>query len=327
MAPLLTISDLRVSYVRDEGPKTILSGIDLSINAGQSLGIVGESGSGKTVLIRSALGLLRAPWRIERGSISFDGEDLLRKPEEDLERLRGRDIALTSPEPRKHLDPLLCIGDQIANAILAHRDVSRDKATARARELLQLVGIPDPHRRLRSYPHELSGGMCQRVIIAMALAHSPKLLLADEPTAGLDVTISRQILDLMRDLVNQAGSALVLVSRDLGVVAHYCQRVAVMYAGRIVEIGDVPSFFTAAAHPYSRNLIRAATAARDQSQPSGAGLGQRTAAVETGCNYAPRCPVALPICVASAPALEAVQPDYFARCHRKSELVSGRLEA
>lgn len=326
MADLLTIGDLVVSYVRDAGPRPVLGGIDLTIRAGESLGIVGESGSGKTVLIRSILGLLKPPWRLERGVVHYGGKDLLRLPETELEQIRGRDIALTAPEPRKHLNPLLRIGDQIVNAIQAHATEQRDVAMTRARELLRSVGIPDPDRRLRAYPHELSGGMCQRVVIAMALAHSPKLILADEPTAGLDVTISRQILDLMRDLVRQSGSALVLVSRDLGVVAHYCERVAVMYAGQIVEVGDVPSFFASAAHPYSRKLIRAAAAARDQQQPTGAGLGARASINASGCSYAPRCAVSLPLCGTALPNLEETKSGYLARCHRKAEIVSGRLE-
>ena len=298
----------------------VLNGVDVTLEAGETLGIVGESGSGKTILVRALLGLLRPPWRTDVGRVLFDGQDLLAKSEDELRALRGRVIALTTPEPRKHLNPLLRIGEQIVNVIQAHSAVSRRAAYARAEELLGAVGIPDPKRRLSSYPHEMSGGMCQRVIIAMALAHSTRLLLADEPTAGLDVTISRQILDLMLDLVRDFDTALILVSRDLGVVAHYCERVAVMYAGQIVETASVPSFFTGAAHPYSRHLIRAAAAARDTSLVEAMIVRESSArAPDAGCAYAVRCPVALARCRSERPRARAAD-----RRPRRQLLSQGR---
>ena len=328
MAPLLEVSDLRVAYHGEAGLVPVLNGIDLALEAGETLGIVGESGSGKTVLVKATLGLLRPPWLIASGRVLFEGEDLLRKSEDELRTLRGRVIALTTPEPRKHLNPLLRIGEQIVNVVRAHSDAARADALTRAERLLTAVGIPDPRRRLMAYPHELSGGMCQRVIIAMALAHSTKLLLADEPTAGLDVTISRQILDLMQDLVRDFRTSLVLVSRDLGVVAHYCERVAVMFAGRIVEVARVPVFFKGAAHPYSRHLIRAAAAARDADRaPLTASAERAGPARADACSYARRCPVALPRCRQTRPELEPVADGHLASCFRRLEVAHGTVEA
>lgn len=327
MPPLLDVQDLRVSFHGDAGVTPVLNGVSFALKSGETLGIVGESGSGKTVLVRTILGLLRSPWRVESGRVLFEGEDLLGKSEEALRNVRGRTIALTTPEPRKHLNPLMPIGEQIANVILAHSDVQLQAAQRRVAELLAAVGIPDPRRRLRSYPHELSGGMCQRVIIAMALAHSTKVLIADEPTAGLDVTISRQILDLMQDLVRDFRTSLILVSRDLGVVAHYCQRVAVVYAGEVVEAASVPVFFRHAAHPYSRHLIRAAEAARDSNRILLHDAAGQSEAAGVGCRYAGRCPVALTRCQSEMPVMQAIVDGQAAACFRAADVAEGRIEA
>ncbi len=326
MPALLEVRDLRVEYHRASGPVVVLNGVGLTLQPGESLGVVGESGAGKSVLARTILGLLQPPWRIVGGSIIFQGQDLLQRSERELARIRGREIALTTPEPRKHLNPVRTIGDSLADVVQAHSRVSRREAYARAVALLTAVGIPDPGLRLKSYPHELSGGMCQRVIIAMGLAHSPKLLLADEPTAGLDVTISRQILDLMHELVNGFSSSLLLVSRDLGVVAHYCQRVAVMYAGQIVEVADVPTFFAKATHPYSRRLLRAAAAARDERRGVSAAMGERAIGGDTECAYVPRCPLAVEACRQQRPALEPLRDGHRVRCIRAAEIASGAVE-
>lgn len=327
MGALLEVRELHVEYLRDSGPVRVLNGIDLTVAPGESLGVVGESGVGKTVLVRTILGLLEPPWRVTRGSVLYQGDDLLKRSEKELRAVRGREIALTTHEPRKHLNPVSTIGEQIANVVQAHGSPGSDEARKRAVELLKMVGIPDPEVRRASYPHELSGGMCQRVIIAMALAHSPKLLMADEPTAGLDVTISLQVLDLMQNLVRNANSSLLLVSRDLGVVAHYCQRVAVMYRGRIVETADVSTFFARATHPYSRRLLRAAAAARDDRRGAITSAGPRVAAADVSCAYAPRCPLKIDRCIAEAPAIEPVAPGHLVRCFRKAEIAAGQVTA
>jgi oligopeptide/dipeptide ABC transporter ATP-binding protein len=308
------------------GPLPVLREISLTVESGQAMGVVGESGSGKTVLVRAILGLLEPQFRFDSGSVRFQGKELMGQSERELAKIRGKDIALTTPEPRKHLNPLLTVGDQIARVVQAHANLTRREARERAVELLRMVGIPDPERRLASYPHELSGGMCQRVIIAMALAHSSKLLLVDEPTAGLDVTISRQILDQIDSLVRHYGSALLLVSRDLGVVAHYCERVAVMYAGAIVEEADVRRFFRQPVHPYSRHLLRAAAAARDRSRAGPVATAGGTPA-RVGCAYAPRCPVAIPDCQKSSPGLMALGEDHQVRCLRSAALMAKEIVA
>ena len=324
MGSLIDIQDLTISFQGESGHVDVLNGASISLDKGESLGIVGESGSGKTVLVRAILGLLEPPWKIHSGKAFFDGVDLLDETEESLREIRGRDIAVTTPEPRKHLNPLMTIGNQIANVIKAHNPMGRKQSLQKALDLLAAVGIPDPSVRLNSYPHELSGGMCQRVIIAMALANSPRVLIADEPTAGLDVTISRQILDLMHDLIRDFDSSLILVTRDLGVVAHYCERVAVMYRGRILEVADVPSFFTNPAHPYSHHLIKASQASRDSALSTE--LSSPTSKPNpSGCSYFPRCPVSLSTCQLSLPPEENLSKTHIALCFRSQAIASGEI--
>jgi oligopeptide/dipeptide ABC transporter ATP-binding protein len=259
--PLLHVSKLSVAFAGDAGLLPVLSNINLVVQKGEIVGIVGESGSGKSLLLTAIPGLLTDPWRITSGEVRFQGQDLLKLGDRQRNAIRGKDLALAFSNPRQHLNPVLSVGRQIANVVQAHEPVSKAHAVERVLGLLTSVGIPDPAARFQSYPHELSGGMCQRIIIALAVANSPSLLLVDEPTNGLDVTISIQILDLMRDAVQQLNSALLLVSRDLGVVASYCERVAVMNHGAIVEEGPVRHFFKAPQNPYSRKLIAAAFAA------------------------------------------------------------------
>ncbi|HET6522038.1 MAG TPA: ABC transporter ATP-binding protein [Geminicoccaceae bacterium] len=326
-APVLQVRGLSVRYERDAGPVPVLEGVDLTVRAGQSHGIVGESGSGKSVLLRAVLRLLEPPWRVTAGQVLLRGEDLLREPEHRLERVRGRVIALTLSNPRQHLNPVMAVGRQIATVIRKHQSVSKPAATRQAIDLLRAVGIPDPAHRYHAYPHELSGGMCQRIIIAMGIANAPELILADEPTSGLDVTISIQILDLMKQSVERLHSALLLVSRDLGVIANYCQRVAVMYAGEVVEEADVLAFFDRPVHPYSRHLVRAAEAARDAGAGGAAAAPARGASARaaTGCRYAARCPVALDACRERPIPLEAVRGGHPVRCIRQREILAGEL--
>jgi len=260
---LLQIDDLHLVYDADRGMRHVLQGVNLTVGDGEVVGLVGESGSGKSVLLAAALRLLAPPWRVERGTVRFRGHDLLSLDERALDAIRGKSIGLALANPRQHLNPILPVGKQLAHVIQAHQPQQSSAAMRRAADLLRLFGIPDPLERLQSYPHELSGGMCQRVVLALAMANAPDLLVVDEPTSGLDVTISVQILDLLRDGVREFHSGLLIVSRDLGVVAHYCQRVAVMQHGRIVEDAPVRRFFDAPLHAYSRSLLRSAAAARD----------------------------------------------------------------
>lgn len=261
--PLLEIRNLRVVFDGDRGVREVLRGVDLRIEDGQILGLVGESGSGKSVLLEAILRLLRPPWRISGGTIRFRGTDLASLDEKAMQAIRGKELALALSNPRQHLNPILPVGRQLVHVLQAAQPMPTTQALDRAADLLRAVGIPDPVSRLQAYPHELSGGMCQRVILALATANAPRLLIVDEPTSGLDVTISVQILDLMRDAVRTLGSGLLVVSRDLGVVAHYCERVAVMREGRIIEEAPVRSFFDAPREAYSRRLILAAKAALD----------------------------------------------------------------
>jgi oligopeptide/dipeptide ABC transporter ATP-binding protein len=260
---LLEVADLSVEFRGDRGTRKVLQGIGFEVHDGETLGIVGESGSGKSVLLTTIMGLLRPPWRVTAGHVRLQGRELLGLRERELGAIRGKELGLALANPRQHLNPILPIGRQLSNVLRAHRPQRPAQALARAAELLGSVGIPDPVRRLQAYPHELSGGMCQRVILALAIAHAPRLLMVDEPTSGLDVTISAQILDLLRDAVRTLRSGLIVVSRDLAIVAHYCERVLVMRGGRVIEDAPVQGFFAAPREAYSRQLLRAAAASRD----------------------------------------------------------------
>lgn len=261
---VLEIEDLRTVFRAGDGVVRALDGVSLSLREGETLGVVGRSGSGKSVLARSIMGLVRDPGRIEGGAIRLQGESLLDMPESRLNGLRGKDMALIVANPRARLNPVLSVGTQVANVIRAKQSLPKSPAEARAVELLAAVAIADPARVARMLPHELSGGMCQRVVIAMALSNSPRLLLADEPTAGLDVTVQMQVLELMAKLVRETGTALLLTTRDLGIVAHYCQRVAVLMDGQLIEDRPVRSFFADPRHAHSAYLLQAAFAARGE---------------------------------------------------------------
>jgi ABC-type dipeptide/oligopeptide/nickel transport system ATPase component len=259
----LEIRDLRVHYHMASEVRKAIDGVSLTLNRGEALGVVGRSGSGKSVLARAVLGLIGEPGRVS-GEILLRERNILAMSEPELERLRGKDVALILSNPLARLSPLISVGNQIANALRAKQPLTRVAARAKAISLLSSVEIADPARVANSLPSTLSGGMCQRVIIAMALANEPQLLVADEPTAGLDVTVQRQVLELIVNLMRQQGAALLLMTRDLGVVAHYCQRVAVLKDGQIVETQPVASFFDNPQHPHSKFLLRAAFAARGE---------------------------------------------------------------
>jgi len=261
MPPILEVKNLHVRFRTERRVISVLNGINLNIHAAERIGLVGESGSGKSVLAWSLLGLLPDSGRVEEGSIYYRNRnvDICQATEETLQSLRGTEIALIASNPRAHLNPVATVGSQLINVFRAHLQLQRAEAAAKALEVLEAVGIPDSPRRMAAYPHQLSGGMAQRVVIALALACDPKLLIADEPTSGLDVTIQVQILDLIHGLLLHKGLAALIMTRDLGVVAHYCEKVAVIHKGQIVEFANVKDFFRNPMHPYSRSLLSAAT--------------------------------------------------------------------
>ena len=279
MAALLDVKGLTVEFQGDRGTRKVLDRVDLQVQDGETLGIVGESGSGKSVLLTAVMGLLQPPWRINGGQVLLQGHELLDLGERELGTIRGKELGLALANPRQHLNPILPIGRQLTDVLRTHRPQRLGEAVERAADLLSSVGIPDPVTRLQAFPHELSGGMCQRVILALAIAHAPRLLMVDEPTSGLDVTISAQILDLLRDAVRTLHSGLIVVSRDLAIVAHYCQRVLVMRAGRVIEDAPVHRFFAEPREVYSRHLLRAAAASRDADLAEEAAATMHAAAV------------------------------------------------
>lgn len=259
MKDLLTVCDLETHFFVGGRVTKVLNRLDLSVRRGEVVGLVGPSGTGKSVLVASILSLVKPPGKIVAGRVLFNGEDLLRVNEARLKRLRGKDISLIAANPHTLLNPLIPVGQQVANFLMAHHPVSKKAAMDQVLEMFRSVGIPDPARRLGNYPHELSGGMAQRVVISIGLICSPQLLLADEPTFGLDVTIQAQVLELMKSLLAQRPeAAMLLVTRDLGIVANYCDRVAIMHQGRIIESGDTAELWQAPKQPYTQELLGAA---------------------------------------------------------------------
>ena len=295
---LLQVRDLRVGLPTAEGQVDLLRGVDLELGAGETLAVVGESGSGKSLTVLSVMGLLSAPLRVTRGSVDFDGVRISDLPEARMRHVRGRDIAMVYQDPMTSLNPFHRIGDQVSEAMTAHGQTS-SLAEGRARELLAQVGIPDPERAARSFPHEMSGGMRQRVVIAMALAMRPRLLVADEPTTALDVTIQQQILGLVAGLRRELGMATIWVTHDLGVVARLVDRVAVMYAGRIVENAPVRELFASPQHPYTARLLASLPRRGDLERGPLAqipGRPPQPGTIGTGCSFAPRCPQRQAMC-------------------------------
>ena len=293
MAPLLEVTDLRVEFDTFDGVVHAVDGISYSVEPRGSLGIVGESGSGKTVSSLTVLGLTRFGGARVSGSVTFDGRDLLTASDEELRTLRGNEIAMIFQDPLSSLHPFFKVGWQLTEAIRAHRDVSRAEAENRAVELLDLVDIPDPRGRADQYPHEFSGGMRQRAMIAMALANEPKLLIADEPTTALDVTVQAQILALIDRLRQELGMAVVIITHDLGVIAESVERVAVMYAGRIVETGPTATVFRAPEHPYTWGLLRSIPRLDVPREQPLVPIGGRPPSLinpPSGCHFHPRCP-------------------------------------
>jgi len=309
--PLLSVEDLRVSFRTDDGLVKAVDGISYTLGAGKTLGIVGESGSGKTVSSLTTLGLTRSRNSQIEGRIVFDGEDLVSMPDDKLRGIRGNEVAMIFQDPLSALHPFYKVGAQLMEAMQAHRSLSRSAAKSRAGELLALVGIPDPERRVDQYPHEFSGGMRQRAMIAMALANEPKLLIADEPTTALDVTVQAQILALLNDLQQRLGMAIIIITHDLGVVAEIADEIAVMYAGRIVERGTTQEIFTAAQHPYTWGLLKSIPRLdnpRDEELVPISGRPPSLINRPSGCHFHPRCPYVQESHKRVDPALEPITP-------------------
>ena len=318
-AALLEVKGLTTVFDTDSGEVRAVDGVDFSLERGRTLGIVGESGCGKSVTALSIMGLVpRPPGRIAGGEVRFEGEDLLKLPPARLRELRGARLSMIFQEPMTSLNPAFTVGDQIVEGILRHRPMSREQAKSRAIAMLRRVHIPSPERRYDDYPHRLSGGMRQRVMIAMALACEPRLLIADEPTTALDVTIQAQILDLMRELREETGTSIILITHDLGVVAELADDVAVMYAGRIVERASVMTLFTQPQHPYTVGLLGSIPAldVEQERLPAIEGLVPNPMDPIAGCRFHPRCPFAIERCRREDPPLIPVGDEHLAACWR-----------
>ena len=319
-AHLLEIKGLKTHFATDEGMVHAVDGVDLFIDRGETLGVVGESGCGKSVTAMTIMKLLAMPpARIVAGEILWQGRDLVPLPASEMRSIRARQIAMVFQEPMTSLNPVYTVGEQVAEVVRLHETISRRAALERAAEMLQLVQIPNPQRRIHDYPHQFSGGMRQRVMIAMALACNPQLLIADEPTTALDVTIQAQILDLLGELQSRLGMAIMLITHAMGVVAESTQRVVVMYAGKVVEEAPVRELFASPRHPYTQGLIRSIpridlAATRKVRLEAIAGTVPRLVNPAPGCRFAPRCKFAHAACLGETPLLREIAPGHKVAC-------------
>ena len=317
---ILEVKNLKTYFFTEDGVVKSVDGVDFSVKRGEVMGLVGESGCGKSVTSLSIMRLVGVPGKVMEGEIVFDGKDVLKLSESEMVQIRGNRISMIFQQPQSSLNPVFKVGDQIAEVLNIHRALGKKAGWERAIELLRMVGIPDAERRAQAYPHELSGGMAQRVMIAMALACVPELLIADEPTTALDVTIQAQILDLMRDLRTKMDAAIILITHDLGVVAEMAERVAVMYAGQIVEQSDVQTLFAEPKHPYTQGLIGSIPVLgiiKDKLEVI-PGSVPNLINLPSGCRFAPRCKSriqhSLTICATQNPELKPIAPDHNVRC-------------
>ncbi len=325
--PLLEVHDLHTYFHTTDGLVRAVEGVDLTVQEGEALGVVGESGCGKSVTSLSIMRLILPPGRIERGTIRLAGRDLLAVPDDEMPAIRGKDIAMIFQEPMTSLNPVFTVGNQISEAVLAHDRVDAAGARNRTLEVMAQVGISDPRKRYDNYPHELSGGMRQRVMIAMALSCSPKLLIADEPTTALDATIQAQILELLNRLRKEIGLSLMLITHDLGVVAEMVDRVVVMYAGQVVESADVRTIFGAPEHPYTRGLLTSIpTLASVKTKPLSVipGTVPNPLNFPAACRFNPRCPDVTEVCRVEEPELRDLGSGHQVRCWHHPEVATGR---
>ncbi len=318
--PLLQVKDLRTYFYTEDGVVKAVDGVDFDVFPGEILGLVGESGCGKSVTSFSIMRLVGVPGKIVSGEILFEGKDLLKLPEDEMVKMRGNRLSMIFQQPQSSLNPVFTAGDQVAEVLQIHQKMPKEQAWERAVELLRLVGIPDPKSKAHAFPHEMSGGQAQRVMIAMGLALNPRLLIADEPTTALDVTIQAQILDLMLDLREKTGTSIILITHDLGVISDMADRVAVMYAGHVVEQCKVDVLFEKPYHPYSQGLIGSIpvlgkVADRLEVIP---GNVPNLVNLPTGCRFAPRCRLCeqykMDICSQKNPPLVEIQPGHLVRC-------------
>ncbi len=319
--PLIEIRDLHTQFFTDEGLARAVDGVSYTVGRGETLGVVGESGCGKSVTALSILRLIPdPPGKIVDGQILFEDKNLLDLPPAAMRRIRGNDISMIFQEPMTSLNPVFTIGNQIAEAVRLHQGMNRKEAMGKAVEMLDIVGIPVPEHRVHEYPHQLSGGMRQRAMIAMALSCNPRVLIADEPTTALDVTIEAQILDLMRGLQDELGTAIIMITHDLGVIAEMARKVVVMYAGKVVEQAPVGALFAEPNHPYTQGLLRSlpradkdATGEKHRLQEI-PGIVPSLLNLPPGCKFASRCPKVMAVCEEEEPPLEQVAPDHYSAC-------------
>ena len=319
--PLIEIRDLHTQFFTDEGLARAVDGVSYTVGRGETLGVVGESGCGKSVTALSILRLIPdPPGKIVDGQILFEDKNLLDLPPAAMRRIRGNDISMIFQEPMTSLNPVFTIGNQIAEAVRLHQGMNRKEAMGKAVEMLDIVGIPVPEHRVHEYPHQLSGGMRQRAMIAMALSCNPRVLIADEPTTALDVTIEAQILDLMRGLQDELGTAIIMITHDLGVIAEMARKVVVMYAGKVVEQAQVGELFAEPNHPYTQGLLRSLPRA-DKDATGGKhrlqeipGIVPSLLNLPPGCKFASRCPKVMAVCEEEEPPLEQVAPDHYSAC-------------
>jgi len=323
---LLRVQDLRTYFYTYQGIVQAVNGAAFSIYRGEITGLVGESGSGKSVTALSILQLVGPPGKIIGGEVLVGERNLLALGQAEMQNIRGREISMIFQEPRLALNPVFPVGDQIARVLRLREGISKREARQRAIDMLRSVEIPDPERRVRAYPHELSGGMCQRVMIAMAMGANPKMLIADEPTTGLDVTVQALVLDLIRERVRSARTACLFITHDLGIVAELCDRIVIMYAGRVVEHGTVEDIFCSPCHPYTQGLIES-TLRVDIEKPIATipGVVPDAIRLPSGCAFHPRCPFAEALCREEEPAMVSAGDNHFARCHIVSNRISKKM--
>ncbi len=321
---ILEVRDLKTYFFTDDGVVNAVDGMSFKIRRGEVLGLVGESGCGKSVASLSIMRLIDKPGKIVGGEVIFKGEDLRKKTEEEMRKIRGSEIAMIFQEPMTSLNPVFTIGNQIIEAILLHQDLSEEEAKKRTIELLNLVGIPEPERRFNQYPHELSGGMRQRAMIAMAISCNPDLLISDEATTALDVTIQAQILELMKDLQKKIGMAVLFITHDLALVAEMANDIAVTYTGKIVEYSDARSIFKNPKHPYSYGLLRSVPNLLSEETkvglPAIEGMVPSPYRMPQGCHFNPRCPFVTDVCRKEMPELEELLTNHYVRCFHPVEV-------